>query len=240
MFHTEIVSLHETRKEAVDEEEKYQREETAVNNTLYLNECYAKGDFDTAGKTYEEIYGEEYGKFLRQSKGAITRGKPSPLRGRKRSEEVKKKLKVPKKNKENYKKAARVRAKSIACIETKEIFFSIVEAAEACVGDHESIRSCAHGKNKSAAGYTWKFLDNIDISDFTYYQQTKKTKPIRIKRKLLCIQTNKIYDLPSDAARHINSNNIRSITASIYSALRHSHKACGYTWRYITEQKLRY
>ena len=63
LFHTEIVSLHETRKEAVDEEEKYQREETAVNNTLYLNECYAKGDFDTAGKTYEEIYGEEYGKF---------------------------------------------------------------------------------------------------------------------------------------------------------------------------------
>lgn len=54
LFHTKIVSLHKTRKEAFTEEEIYQRDEEVVPNLLYVNECYANGNFSNVGKKVTE------------------------------------------------------------------------------------------------------------------------------------------------------------------------------------------
>lgn len=49
LFHTEIVSYHETRKQAYDFEEEYHREEDVVKNPLYINGIIANKHFTTAG-----------------------------------------------------------------------------------------------------------------------------------------------------------------------------------------------
>ena len=82
LFHTEIVSLHETRKEAYDAELLYQKEEQVVPNAMFINARYADlglvictGPFSEShkqklsqakkGKTWEEIYGVEQAKEMR-------------------------------------------------------------------------------------------------------------------------------------------------------------------------------
>jgi hypothetical protein len=66
LFYTEIVSLHETRQDAYDEEERYQRQEDVVKSDLYLNECFANGNFSTDGQTW--VLSEETKQKMRKPK----------------------------------------------------------------------------------------------------------------------------------------------------------------------------
>ena len=48
-------------------------------------------------------------------------------------------------------------AKKVICLETKRIFNCTVEASEWC---HGNVSMCCRGRNKTAGGYHWQFLDD--------------------------------------------------------------------------------
>jgi hypothetical protein len=87
------------------------------------------------------------------------------MRGKKASEETKKKLKLRKPtmlgkthNLEARKKISDARSKQVLCVELNRKFHNCVEAT-IFIGlkNPSSIRDAARGKNKSAGGYTWKY-----------------------------------------------------------------------------------
>ena len=57
------------------------------------------------------------------------------------------------------KKTTAAHIKKVLCIDTKEIFSGLDEAAKAVGGSPGSIGNCCRGKSKTASGYHWKYLD---------------------------------------------------------------------------------
>lgn len=50
------------------------------------------------------------------------------------------------------------RSKKVRCVETGEIYNSVVEAGKKCNVSHKSIYHVLSGRNKTAGGLTWKYL----------------------------------------------------------------------------------
>jgi len=61
-------------------------------------------------------------------------------------------------SKENIKRLR----KPVRCVETGEIFNSIMAAGKAKKISYQVIASCLHGRGKTAAGFHWKFIENRD------------------------------------------------------------------------------
>lgn len=160
LFQTQIVSIHKTRKEALDFELKYQKEENVVCSELFMNESFARGTFDSVGRTYEEIYGEEAAKILKEKRRKAWLGKPKPhLKGKLRPEAVKAKMRK-KKSEQARKNIAeaiqRLKSKAVLCVETGKIYVSASQAQRetGCLADQ-----AARTKGKSF-GYHWKYVEN--------------------------------------------------------------------------------
>lgn len=50
--------------------------------------------------------------------------------------------------------------KPVRCIETSEVFDSIMDAGKAKKISYQVIASCLHGRGKTAAGFHWEFIEN--------------------------------------------------------------------------------
>lgn len=59
---------------------------------------------------------------------------------------------------ETRKKLRDVFGKSVVCVETREVFPSITEAANKINKNKTTISAVLHGRNKTAGGYHWKYL----------------------------------------------------------------------------------
>ena len=82
--------------------------------------------------------------------------------------------------------------KKVICVETGIIYVSISEAARQCNIDESSIGMVCNGaKNRpTAGGYHWCFLDEYDAE--TYVIKKPKTK--HFPEKVICLETEKVYD----------------------------------------------
>lgn len=85
-------------------------------------------------------------------------GKPGWNKGKKMSEEQKKKLKGLKRSAESCKKISEAKSKAVMCIETKAVFESCKQAAETLGINRGSISNAARGKTKTAGGLRWKYV----------------------------------------------------------------------------------
>lgn len=164
LFQTKIVSFHNTRKEAFDAEEKYQRAEDVIKSNFYINESFANSNNyivseHRKNRTYEEIYGVETAKKLKKKRKSYMLSSKNAKRGAEPS----------KVHRNNQKISHKKQSKRILCVETKEIFNSIADAARKIEGiDKRSdelksccyISICAKHAYKKAYGYTWRFIDN--------------------------------------------------------------------------------
>lgn len=84
LFHTEVVSLHKTRKGAFDAEAAYQREEDVVRSELYINAAIANRRFN--------MFGKKDSKETKLKKSKAQKGRISAMKGKKHSEETKAKI----------------------------------------------------------------------------------------------------------------------------------------------------
>ena len=69
------------------------------------------------------------------------------------SQETKKKISIAKSGKNN------IQSKKIMCVETNEVFFGTREAGNKIGIDRSGIIKCCNGKQKTAGGYHWKYID---------------------------------------------------------------------------------
>ena len=106
--------------------------------------------------------------------------------GKKRSEEAISKMTATKINKYGIK---------VQCIETKQIYDSMGEAARATGIDKTSISRCCAGKQMTAGGYHWGLINAP--------QSVIKDKR---KRAVLCVTTGIIYESIQAAAAATNSD----------------------------------
>lgn len=114
------------------------------------------------------------------------------------------------------------KCKKIICVELNKIYDSLNDAAKDGFNVSQ-ISECCHGKANTAGGYNWCFLD-------LYNPLTYQLKiPLDTSnKKVLCIETNKIYDKLSDV-KFDNYN--PSAVSMVCNGKRNIHKGCH--WKYL-------
>lgn len=106
------------------------------------------------------------------------------LRNRPVLEETREKLRIanigeknPMYGKHMSLKNKRARGRKVVNLDTKEIFYTATEAAEYYNLPYKStVQDCCRGKQKMAAGYHWKFLDELDNTDNLEYNEGRNNE----------------------------------------------------------------
>jgi group I intron endonuclease len=151
----------------------------------------------------------------RKKMSNIKKGKPSPLKGRKCSDLVRNNMRKAKINStKNYIK--------IVCIETREIFKSILEASIKLNINKSSISSCCSKKLKSAGKLHFCYYEDYINNNYNTNPSSYKTK------KIICLETNEIFNSIKEAS---NTKNI-SVSALISCCKGKSKTSGGYHWEY--------
>lgn len=119
-------------------------------------------------------------------------------------------------------------AKKVICIETKEIFDSVISGAKKNNADPSEIVKCCKNYSKTAKGYHWAYLD--DYNDGLFKIIDKKVGKHGMK-KVLCIETDEVFESLSDASRamSIDSSSIGRVCKGKQSV------AGGYHWKYVND-----
>lgn len=110
--------------------------------------------------------------------------------------------------------------RSICNVDTKEVFTSITEAAAAYNIPHCNISQVCAGKRQTAGGYHWCYLEDTDSYILPKHKQ---------KRRVRCIETNKIYSSCAEAARAVGVT--KAYIGHVCQGKRKT--ARGYHWEYI-------
>lgn len=120
----------------------------------------------------------------------------------------------------------------VVCIELKTIYPSSGFASNLFDVDRNQIKKCALDNSKTAAGYHWKYLKDIDNEskqnfciDFKYHEHIgpKRNKPF------ICVETLKVYQSVGEAAKEFNTSR-PNIRTSLHDCTK---TACGYHFKYL-------
>lgn len=110
----------------------------------------------------------------------------------------------------------------VLCIETGIIYPSMGEAMRLTGIDKTSISRCCSGKQGSAGGYHWRYLQENG-----YIQKTDKRK-----KKVICLTNNKIYNSVTEAA-----NDTGSDASNIIKVCNGKYKTTnGLKWKWLDEE----
>lgn len=123
--------------------------------------------------------------------------------------------------------------KRIKLVETCKIFNSIQEAANYIGGERSSIGQAAGYKHKTSAGYHWEFVDQKDIEKRQKRVEKDTWKPYSWSKKVVCLETGKIYNSMKEAAEKIFIHPA-AITYAAKDPLKRT--AGGYHWKCIGDR----
>ena len=122
--------------------------------------------------------------------------------------------------------------KKVICLETKEIFSTISQAAIAKNCSRNSISSCCANKLKSTSGLHWQYYnDNFNLKDCEKLIKIKTT-PIKKLKKVICIETGVIYNCIAKASKETN---ISHISECCYNKRK---TAGGYHWEFCIQKEV--
>lgn len=179
------------------------QKETGVNNISAV----CRGKFLTAGGMQWSYY--EEGKEYKLKEPKL---KP-PKQNKVKKPKIEYKEKTPK-------------TKKVICIDTGIIYNSLEEASIAVGVTMSAIKACCLGKSKTSAGMQWSYYNPNE----TYIKKEIINKDSgKPKKKVLCIETNVIYDSISDAdkATGVHFKNISAVCRGKRA------KAGGFTWKFV-------
>lgn len=109
------------------------------------------------------------------------------------------------------------RSKKVLCIETGEIFPSATYVEKNIT---TGVRDVIYGRQFTAGGYHWKYLD----------EDLKIIKKPYERKKVVCVETEQIFDSVDEVAKLIGVNS--SLIKSLCNGNKKG-KAKGYHWKYI-------
>lgn len=120
--------------------------------------------------------------------------------------------------------------KPVVCLETKQVYNSVLEATNVCLKKDKSseISHCCKGSRITAGGYHWRYKEDYDKLTSAEIYQIILHKPNQ-KRNILCVEHNIIYDSIATASKILNISR---------SAINHccngrKKTAGGFHWRYV-------
>ena len=111
--------------------------------------------------------------------------------------------------------------RAVRCIDTGEIFPSVMSVERRFKVGHSTISAVCRGKQKTAAGHIFEYVD----SDAPKFIKPRKTHAIRVR----CIETNEIFPSIKEAARHTKAYPCvikRVCQGKVYTS-------GGYHWEYV-------
>ena len=122
----------------------------------------------------------------------------------------------------------RAQGKEIMCVETGIVYASITLAAEAANIKANTIGRCIDNAKYTAGGYHWKSTGK----KMHNAEQAARTKEILTRlygKKVMCVETGKVYDSVANAARdmHISRPYIS------FCINGHTEHACGYHFKLV-------
>lgn len=98
-----------------------------------------------------------------EAQKGLQAGENNPMYGKHHNEEAKSKIskanKGRKRSEEHKKRVKEASSKKVICIETGQIFDSMTEAGEVLNVSRCNISECCTGKRKTAGGYHWEFVN---------------------------------------------------------------------------------
>ena len=115
------------------------------------------------------------------------------------------------------------RFRGVECIETGEIFESIIEASKAKSVNSSHITSCCKGRFDNTKGLHWKYVDE---------ERVVYKPPIRTYRNVLCVELNIIFSSRGEAAKKLNIQ--KTHIGAVCLGKRKT--TGGYTFKYITNR----
>lgn len=123
------------------------------------------------------------------------------------------------------------RPKEVICIETKEVYISLLDAQKNTGISASAISNCCKGKYgfKTAGGYHWCFLEEYNEEEWTIEMQKIANK----SDVVICIETGCVYESPHDAKMKtdINSSHIKEVCVGGKGR----KTAGGYHWMFYDE-----
>ena len=147
-----------------------------------------------------------------------------PFYGKQHSEETKEKQSKARIGK--YCKGENPNAKKIICLETMEIFNSIIEASEFVNGCSDSLSICIK-KEKKYKNYSFMLYEDYIKNGEKEIRNNKsgKGKDNSNAKKIICLETMEIFDTQKDASVFAKGN-----TSSLGKAIKNKKKYKGYTF----------
>lgn len=139
----------------------------------------------------------------------------------------------PNVNFEKTEKKFEYKTRHIKCLETNEVFESIQELKRLGVS---SIFDCVSGRQKTAKKLHWEYTDepvnnNCEFLKLPKEKHTKEKKEKKLK-KILCLETNQIFNSIEECANFFNAPNLNTISR-VCRGERKAYK--GYHFTYLEE-----
>ena len=117
--------------------------------------------------------------------------------------------------------------KKVICIETGQIFNSMNEAGEYVGVSGNAISKCVRGEQRSCRGFHWKYYGCSE-------EETKKKLREINGKKVICIETGKIFNSLKEAGEHIGVHK-----SAISACVRGKQKTSGgFHWKYYYEEEV--
>ena len=208
--------------------EKYSGEGNPFYGKQHTEETKEKLREINTGKTHSEETKRKISKNHRDVSGENNPNyglhEEHPFYGKQHSEETKEKLSKARIGK--YCKGENPNAKKIICLETMEIFNSIMEASEFVNGCSDSLSICIK-KEKKYKNYSFMLYEDYIKNGEKEMRNNKsgKGKDNSNAKKIICLETMEIFDTQKDASIFAKGN-----TSSLGKAIKDKKKYKGYTF----------
>ncbi len=112
-------------------------------------------------------------------------------------------------------------AKPVICVETNMVFWSVKTAAECCNISVANIEAVLHGRQLTAGGFHWRYVDESLNGSI----RTEDTR----KNPIICKQTGQVFDSAEQAATVLGLN-----SCGILHVLHGRAKTCGgFSFKYL-------
>lgn len=193
------------------------------------NPNYGKHDFAGDGNPF---YGKHHSEETKQKLSELSTGRPSPMKGKKFSNEARK----------NMKESGRKKCKPVLQFDADGVllnrFDSAEDASRAVGGNQRVINGCCGGRNNTAYGYIWLYEADYDHTQTIQKKQRKQrslnsyfSKPILQFTKDEVLVTEFISAVEASRQTNINVCCIRDCCKG------RQKTAGGFIWRYKEDEE---
>ena len=223
-----IILTHAETKEKAEDLERFYIALFRSNNPKFGY------NLDSGGSTCREISEETRQKYVE-----IARKRAQDPEYKKKISESWKHRVVTEETKQKMSESITPYKRKVLCVEEGIVYDSVADAARAMNVKRPSITVCCEGKKPTICGFHWAYVDEEKLKESgsmeKFIEETKRNlKEDRprgswLYRKVICLDTNIIYDSMKEAARATNipSNRISECCSGKHKSTR------GLRWAYI-------